>query len=94
MTDKHADIRESLTKITLGKWEGTVIDHEGCNVWPWYREEDMDFAYNAPEYVRRLLDEVDRLSNPLIVSSTTRRLGEENERLRKALEEIASFIKS
>ena len=38
-----------------------VLDHEGCDVWPWAREEDMLFAYKARDDIPRLLAEIDRL---------------------------------
>lgn len=125
MTADIKAIKERLEKITPGKWgiidgEGTVIDHEGCEVWPWYRKEDMDFAYNAPQDIRTLLAEVERLNEELhdyrmftdikiggLESNNERYkrkirrmelveidLHEENERLRKALEEIDTHIRS
>lgn len=38
-----------------------VMDHEGCEVWPWYEEADMVFAYAARTDVPRLIAEVRRL---------------------------------
>ena len=38
-----------------------VLDHEGCAVWPWNKEADMIFAYNARTDIEALLNEIDRL---------------------------------
>ena len=35
-------------------YERPVLDHEGCRVWPWAREEDMEFAYHARQDVPAL----------------------------------------
>jgi len=32
------------------------VDHEGCEVWPWKREEDMRLAYAAPEMAELLIE--------------------------------------
>lgn len=126
MTDKHADIRESLAKISRFPWgideaNGCIWNVDGnrlmdldANVDP----DDAEFIANAPEYVRRLLDDNDfiaqhlnetraayftlqaknnkleednqRLLNSLdTVNNILSLEREENERLRKALEEIA-----
>jgi hypothetical protein len=34
-----------------------ILDHEGCQVWPWVREEDMIFAYAArSDHVEDIID--------------------------------------
>lgn len=107
MTDKHADIRESLALITEGKWftyrdeetyVGALKDATGdpidepiaeCHEWV-----DAQFIANAPEYVRRLLDEVER-KNDAVKSwqSVAVWHHDENERLRKALDDIEMLIR-
>jgi hypothetical protein len=42
-----------------------ILDHEGCNVWPWHDEADMIFAYRARVDVPELIAEVRRLQNRL-----------------------------
>jgi hypothetical protein len=44
-----------------GPYNVEVIDHEGCLVWPWGREEDMVFAYAAREAVPALLKHIEEL---------------------------------
>lgn len=39
----------------------TPVDHEGCRVWPWRHESDMDFAYAARVDVPALVAEVEHL---------------------------------
>jgi hypothetical protein len=64
-------IRARAEKATPGPWatpreigdpyEVIVIDHEGCDVWPWYQEDDMIFAYKARTDIPALLDYIDKL---------------------------------
>lgn len=74
MTDKHADIRESLAKITPGPWViaedlGVIWNTDGrvvlysldANEEP----DNHDFIANAPGYVRRLLSDNSWLNNEL-----------------------------
>ncbi len=46
------------------------VDHEGCDVWPWERREDMEFAYKAREDIPALVAEVRRLSGERFVCTS------------------------
>ena len=72
MTDAHeAEIRARLGAASPGPWltpaeagdpyKVTILDHEGCKVWPWSREADMEFAYKAREDIPYLLAIIDEL---------------------------------
>ncbi len=41
-----------------------IVDHEGCEVWPWNRYEDMEFAYRARQDIPNLLAHIEELSHP------------------------------
>lgn len=53
VTDFLAEVRRHDEAATKGPWvspskEGfTPVDHEGCDVWPWWEEADMNFACAA-----------------------------------------------
>jgi hypothetical protein len=44
-----------------GPYEVKVLDHEGCQVWPWAQEEDMVLAYRAPTLADYLLQALELL---------------------------------
>lgn len=48
-------------RLTWDEEQSLILDHEGCEVWPWREEADMTFAYKAREIVPRLIEEVKRL---------------------------------
>lgn len=54
--ERVAEIAAREQAATPGDWtEIQVLDHEGCQVWPWEREEDMNFAYHARQDIPALL---------------------------------------
>ena len=68
------DLRKLREGTTPGPWltpaeagdpyEVKVVDHEGCQVWPWFREEDMWLAYTSPglvDYAIHLAEAVEAL---------------------------------
>lgn len=76
LSDDELDaIRQRVAAASPGPWltpaeagdpyEVNVIDHEGCDTWPWNQEADMEFAYKAREDVPRLLATIDHLQDLL-----------------------------
>lgn len=98
MTDKHADIRESLALITEGKWftyrdestyVGALENDKDTHIAECFEWEDAQFIAASPEYVRRLLDDYGELSeNHHALELLWLQYKQENERLRNALELI------
>lgn len=71
------DIEERLNDITEGEWTryhdegapmnilGVLEDGQAKSIGEFYSDEDARFAEHAPNDIRRLLDEVERLRNAL-----------------------------
>ncbi|GED18099.1 DUF3850 domain-containing protein [Aneurinibacillus migulanus] len=83
-----SDIEERLNETTQGEWFryhdegapmniiGTFVDGEEKGIGEFYHDEDVDFIVNAPNDMRRLLDEVERLrkENAILKSQKVRQL--------------------
>ena len=44
-----------------GPYKVKILDHEGCQVWPWVEEADMVFAYASREAVPALIKHIEDL---------------------------------
>ncbi len=92
------EIRQRAEKATPAPWtEDVVIDHEG--VWPWYHEEDMQFAYHARLDIPWLLDQLqaERQTNSKSwddLNDEQVKLKSENKVLREALETTTATVES
>ncbi|WP_080869192.1 ASCH/PUA domain-containing protein [Aneurinibacillus migulanus] len=86
-----SDIEERLNETTQGEWFryhdegapmniiGTFVDGEEKGIGEFYHDEDVDFIVNAPNDMRRLLDEVERLRK-------------ENEKQKETLQQIEKWL--
>jgi hypothetical protein len=71
--EDDARMRELESKATSGPWLTPkeagdpylvgIVDHEGCNEWPWTSEDDMIFAYACRTAVPAMLDEIETKEN-------------------------------
>ncbi len=79
--EEKEEIRRRCEAATEGPWsrDNPPLDHEGCQVWPWDRAVDMEFAYAAREDMPRLLAHIEALEA-------------ERDRLREALRECADDL--
>lgn len=79
-------IRKRCEAASPPPWNDLLppLDHEGCDVWPWYDAADMEFAYHARTDVPALLTEVDRLRAALATAER------EREEVRTVLRDIRS----
>ncbi len=71
MYERLTEIQKREKAATEGDWwalylgesiyDFEVLDHEGCDVWPWIRREDMEFAYKARQDIPYLLNLIESL---------------------------------
>lgn len=105
LTDQQLKvIRDGLSMITEGKWfqyidESTFVgafkDHTDDTVAECFTDEDAYFIANSPTYIKILLGEVERLRVDYQDELLKRvNLSDENERLRKSLNQIIGQIYS
>jgi hypothetical protein len=72
---------------------GTFVDGEEKGIGEFYHDEDVDFIVNAPNDMRRLLDEVERLrkENAMLKSQKVRQLANDIcDRNNKGMQKLSS----